>query len=122
MNVVSRQLASYLTAMLLVLAALLGPWMLVSMSMDQGHMGCPFMQGQATLCPMAVFDHLEHWQSAFATTLVEIISFAVVATFTGLWRIPLSQNAWLPPPTRKVSRPTLLEELFSQGLLHPRAP
>ncbi len=84
-------------------------------------MGCPFMQGQMSVCSMTVFDHIEHWQNAFLSVLVQTISFiALVASFGFAWLL-LTKQEWSPPRLFNLHRPTLFQELFSRGILHSKA-
>lgn len=97
----------------------LGPLSILSMS-ENHEIGCPFMQGQMSICAMSVFDHIEHWQSAFTTTLVDSLPYiAVVAAIGFAWLLP-RRNEWSPPPPTYAARPTLFQELFAQGLLNSK--
>ena len=108
-----------LTAAVFVMVVL-GPFTLLSMS-ENHESGCPFMQGQMSICAMSVFDHIEHWQSAFTTTLVDSLPYlAVIATIGFAYLLP-RRNEWSPPPPTYASRPTLFQELFAQGLLNSKA-
>lgn len=70
---------------------------------------------------MTVFDHIAHWQSAFASTLIEILTFGVVLSAFVYWGLLPRKREWSPPVFYSLSRPTLLQELFSQGLLNSKA-
>lgn len=121
MGVFNRQIASYLAAILIFFMAVIAPWMLISMSSGQGHTGCPFMQGQMSVCSMTVFDHIEHWQSAFTSILVQILSFAALVAVLGFSWLLFNRAVWSPPHFSYSSRPTLLQELFARGLLNSKA-
>jgi hypothetical protein len=83
--------------------------------------GCPLEMG----CSIIAIDHLDHWQATFAATLADVV---VLLALTGIlvgvrrgvddllvvmrWR--QREHAPLPPP--------VLQELFSQGILHRKVP
>lgn len=98
----------------------LGPFTLLSMS-ENHDVGCPFMQGQMSICAMSVFDHIEHWQSAFTTTLVDSFPYIAVVAAIGFAYLLPRRNEWSPPPPSYTARPTLFQELFAQGLLNSKA-
>lgn len=95
----------------------------MSMPMDHDGGGCPFMQGGTSLCPMSVFDHIASWQSTFTIVLIEILIFAIpVLVLVWAWLvIPKPER---PPGYRRRSYPAtpFLQELFSSGILNPKAP
>lgn len=106
-----------------VLAALFGIYGMVSLSHVE-HGGCPSSHGQHSLCTTPL-EHLGHWQSVFTAVCAEIlILLAFVAIFStsasavvdapGLARLKYHSSRPLRPP--------LLQELFSQGILHRKEP
>jgi hypothetical protein len=87
--------------------------------------GCPFAVGGTSLCAQP-FAHIEHWQSNTLTILTEIfilVSLLFVAWLFGNYP-PLDalERQRYRMPLRSPPRPTLLQELFSQGILNRRAP
>jgi len=105
--------------------------MSVGMDMSGGMTDCPFMSHEEVICPMNLADHMGAWKSVFLSvtpTLTLLLAVAGIAAFVTsiapnlLQRIqyPLpSQNRWLQIRTYTFSyRP--LQELFSNGILHPK--
>lgn len=96
-------------------------------SMDHMHTGghpCPFMLGQNSICPMDTLHHVAVWESFSHATF----SFFNVLLFI---LIPLSffyLILSLPPEDVALKRrqkplhTSLYPELFSRGLLNPKAP
>jgi hypothetical protein len=104
-------------------AALFGIYGMISFS-QSGHGSCPFSPDQHPLC-VTPLEHLDHWQAVFTAVFVEtIVLFALVALFfthTALTADTLRSTPW--SYREKVPlRPTLLQELFSQGILHRKEP
>lgn len=117
---IGKGLVSIGLAFAFFVMVVLGPLTILSMS-DGHETGCPFMQGQMSICAMSVFDHIAHWQSTFTTILVDSFLYvAVVAAFGFAWLFP-RRKEWSPPPPVYTVRPTLLQELFAQGLLNSKA-
>ena len=108
-----------LTAAIFVMVVL-GPLSILTMS-ENHEVGCPFMQGQMSICAMSVFDHIEHWQSAFTTTLVDSLPYIAVVAAIGFAYLLPRRNEWSPPSPTYTARPTLFQELFAQGLLNSKA-
>ena len=86
-------------------------------------MHCPFSAGQVAACSTGILEHVTHWQSAFASTLVGLFAFVALALFV----VRHLSFALEPEPgsTRirirlRALRPTLLQELFAQGILNPK--
>lgn len=102
------------------------------MDMTGGMSDCPFMSHEEVLCPMNVADHIGAWKSAFlaiAPTIVLLLTAAaavavVVSIAPHLLRrrfkpIPVLGESYLRECTYSfVYRP--LQELFSNGILHPK--
>jgi hypothetical protein len=111
------------SALVLILAVPLLMLAFMAMPMDHSMGGCPFMQGETSICPMSVLDHLSSWQSTFTTLVVEIPTFVVpVLALAWFWLvIPKPER---PPGYRRrfYPAPPLLQELFSSGILNPKAP
>ncbi len=112
-----RKLLPYLLLLGFVSVALFGVTLTAPM---QHEMSCPFAAGCVTMT-----EHLSHWQSAFAAVLAELLILASVVCVV-FSRVALSIDtrdytryrlARLVPV-----RPPLLQELFSQGILHRKEP
>lgn len=106
---------------IIVIVVVLGmPFMLANPMHHE--MGCPFMSGQTAMCTASVLEHMRHWQTAFATILAELLliaTFALVAMYQ--WPIaglPERSFARMRTRIRIPERPTLLQELFSNGILN----
>ncbi len=105
-------------------AAVFGLYM--PMASHAGHEApCPFAPGGTALCA-APFAHLEHWQSAFVAVFVEVfVLFVLAVVFFS--RYDLFDPDVRRYPTYRIlnripMRPSLFQELFSQGILNRKAP
>ncbi|MBI2611064.1 hypothetical protein HYW60_03990 [Candidatus Kaiserbacteria bacterium] len=109
---------------LFVLVALFGAFAL--MGPMHTEMGCPFMLGQTALCASSILEHLNHWQIAFSSILAELLVLAALAlAFSRVWdlhSLPERSFERIRLRRRTPERPTLMQELFSGGILHRRAP
>lgn len=110
---------------IIVIVAVLGMPLFLASPMHH-EMGCPFMSGQAAICATNILGHIQHWQTAFATILAEIFAIAALA-FIALyqWRmivLPERSFARIRIRSRTPARPTLLQELFSGGILNRKEP
>jgi len=117
-----RTLASIVLVAFVVLAGF-GLYM-PTMSHEGHEMGCPFAPGGTAICA-APLAHLEHWQSAFATILAEVLVLAAALIFLGSpFPVPKidPQYERYRLRARILVRPSLLQELFSGGILNPKAP
>lgn len=98
---------------------------LSSAAPDHHGAGCPLMVGQATLCVGSPLAHLDHWQDVFVAVIVNTFAlFAlVILTIVVLpFRLPDKRRARVDSRPPEPDRPPLFQELFSQGILHPKAP
>jgi hypothetical protein len=105
--------------------------MSMGMDMSEGMSDCPFMSHEEVICPMNLADHIGAWKSVFlsvAPTLTLLLAVAGIAVFVvsvapNLLRMtqyasPLLHR-YLRTRTYTFSyRP--LQELFSNGILHPK--
>lgn len=95
-----------------------------TMNHDGHEMGCPFAPGGTAICA-APLAHLEHWQSAFVTILAETLVLAAALIFLGApFPIPKidPQYERYRLRARIPVRPPMFQELFSRGILNPKAP
>ena len=109
-----------LLVIVLVVAVLGMPLLLASPTHHE--IGCPFLSGQAALCASNVLEHVRHWQTAFAAIFAEMLSIAALTLLVALqWgggALPERSFARIRMRARVPARPTLLQELFSQGILN----
>lgn len=87
--------------------------------------GCPLMPGVEVICNSSLLGHLEHWKSAFAATLVNfftLLAVAAVVIAAVPFRLPDKKYERFRTRVCDPDRPPLFQELFSQGILHPKAP
>lgn len=104
--------------------------MFSGMDMAGGMSGCPFMSHGEVLCPMNVADHIGAWQSVFQAitpTIVLLLAVVVVATITSVApHLLLPRYKPIPIIQRRLRERTYafshrpLQELFSNGILHPK--
>jgi len=101
------------------------------MDMSGGMSDCPFMSHGEVLCPMNVADHIGAWQSVFqavAPTIVLLLAVALaVATVASVApHLLLPRYKPIPIIRRRLRERTYtfsyrpLQELFSNGILHPK--
>lgn len=90
--------------------------------------GCPFMPGEYAICQMDVFDHIAAWHSAFTGILPTILLIALAITLvfaywlTSCDRPPDLRYAISRRETHAHDTPPPYQELFSNGILHPKSP
>lgn len=104
----------------------------VQMSHGEHQAGCTITLGEHVICAMNPFEYLSVWQSIFSVPLTLIASFLLLLIALGLALFARIKMVILDPPeitdSQEVSRrftfyiPDLYTELFSQGILHPKAP
>lgn len=103
----------------------------VGVDMEGGMGDCPFMEVGEVICPMDFAGHIEAWKAAFASVVPTIFTLILIAGAAIAFTLPipfLFKNKRKPIPirlhilrTRTYSyayRP--LQELFSNGILHPK--
>ena len=106
----------------LIIAAVFGVYLTFG-PMHHGA-GCPLVPFETALCGNSALAHLKHWQSAFAavlagTLLLVVVVLALAALLPELFRVPELHAAMLPIGRRREPpRPTLMQELLSDGIIH----
>jgi len=105
--------------------------MSMGMDMSGGMDDCPFMAHEEVICPMNLMDHIGVWKSVFASvapTFTLLLAVAGVAVFVAsiapnlLRRVQYASPPvcrWLQTRIYNFSYRTL-QELFSNGILHPK--
>lgn len=106
--------------------------MFTDMNMSGGMSSdCPFMSHEEVICSMSAFDHLSAWKSAFivtlpSLTLLLLVAIAFVTIVSVAPNLLHRQRYRNGPVTRSVHERTYtfsyrpLQELFSNGILHPK--
>jgi len=97
---------------------------MAEMNMPMEH--CPFAQGEHTLCQMNPFEHLKVWEQ-FTIKLLPVIK---ILSLVWLVSVLLSFSYHSPPISRlllylkreRLRNYSLYQQLFSQGILNPKAP
>src|SRR3989344_4117228 len=96
--------------------------------LPMGSMGmsahCPYATGGTALCGLQLL-HLEHWLSAFAVVLVEIVLLsAFLLAVIRLLDVGLREKQFerYRPKSRIPTRPSLMQELYSRGILNRKEP
>jgi len=101
------------------------------MDMQSGTSDCPFMSHEETICPMSIMDHIGAWKDMFLSVVPSLILLLALAGVSVLVAsVPpnlLRRVQYLPPPiyiSRLRQSYTFpyrpLQELFSNGILHPK--
>lgn len=93
------------------------------------HHVCPLMGN--TLACVSIFEHISHWQSSFVAVLTEMLPLVVLLSIacTCLWLLHhhiwelkrVFSAPWVPPDLLRSLLPRhVLQEAFSNGLIHPK--
>ncbi len=116
---------AFLTIIFLLIA---GFGFVMPMTTDGHHheSGCPFMPGEQSVCMMTPLDHISAWQSTFTTLVPGAFSLILLT----LCLVVIASQFFRPPDTgRSPARlqkinipPSLYQQLFSKGILNPKAP
>lgn len=88
--------------------------------MHDGYATC-LAPGSTALCATPL-SHREHWQSTFSVVLLGLLAYALLL-FVTTTRTPIFSEkgqAYARVRKRVPDRPLLLQELFSNGILHPK--
>lgn len=121
----------------LILTFLLGTmfvslfYMSTGMDRDGGMSDCPFMSHNEVICPMDLADHFAAWKAVF---LAVVPTFVLLLIGAGILALAISRAPYLITPKYKPIQtpPSLLrertygfsyrplQELFSNGILHPK--
>jgi hypothetical protein len=100
---------------------------IMAMSGHHHEPGCPFMPGEQVICQMDVFDHISAWQSTFASILPTIVPLILLVGIVSVfWKydsppdrlVRISLARW----REQSARVSIIQELFSNGILNPKAP
>lgn len=105
--------------------------MSTGMNMSGGMSDCPFMSHEEVVCSMNLTDHIGAWKSAFVSIIPTFtLLLLVVVTLVAIVSIApnlLKKIQCISPPSHRwihkwsytfSHRP--LQELFSNGILHPK--
>ncbi len=101
------------------------------MDITVGMSECPYMAHEQVLCPMNLADHIDAWKSIFLST-ISVLTLLIGAAGMTVLIISVAPNLlgrnfyvlqclcrWLKSKIYTFSyRP--LQELFSNGILHPK--
>ena len=103
----------------------------IGMDMSDGMTDCPFMSHQEVVCQMNLADHIGAWKSVFLSAvpaLTLLLAVAGIAIFVASVAPNLfGKMQYISPPLCRwletktytfIYRP--LQELFSNGILHPK--
>ncbi|RJQ33761.1 hypothetical protein C4568_03870 [Candidatus Parcubacteria bacterium] len=121
-HAIMRRIAAIALIVLFILFAVFGLYMPTA---AHHHAMCPFAAGIVLLCstPLA---HLSHWKAVFVMVLTEVLLLAalIILVFSsGIVHLPLDDKYKRYRLLRRIPvRPTLWQELFSQGILNRKEP
>ncbi len=82
---------------------------------------CPFMVGEHSLCTMDFTEHITTWNTLTTITLVELL-ILVPLVFVFFFQYLRPPNLARSKLFEKPHRESFITALFSQGILHPKAP
>ncbi len=110
-----------------VIALLLSSGVIVAATMQHeaqmAMTGCPFMPGEKTICLMDVFDHMAIAQQIAAVVVPLMLMYLIVWEVWKTAALIVPQQHARPPSRRQSpSVAPLFEQLFADGILHPKAP
>jgi hypothetical protein len=94
------------------------------LSQPDHHVGCPLHAASAAICERSTIEHFSMWQSMFvsvvhALTLLSGIAVFVFALFDASFA---EERVRIRLCARDRIRPTLMQELFSRGILNRKEP
>lgn len=88
--------------------------------------GCPFMPGEQAVCDMTALEHIIAWQKGFTVTVPMLFVYllAIIVLFVWKYKNPLEcfVRRMLPQRLGEYIPVPLYQELFSRGILNPKAP
>lgn len=102
----------------------------MDMEMQSGMADCPFMEHGEVICSMDFVSHIGAWKAAFTSVLPTIVTLVLVAGAVALFTsspfllptrgkpIPIQFSVLRTRTYSYTYRP--LQELFSNGILHPK--
>lgn len=103
----------------------------MNMSMEGGMPDCPFMSHEEVVCPMNFIDHISAWKDVFLAVSPTLTLLMGMVVMVGLiisiapnllvrkqFKLLILQRQILESTYSFVQRP--LQELFSNGVLHPK--
>ncbi len=105
--------------------------MSMGMDMSGGMTDCPFMSHEETICPMNIMDHIGAWKEAFLAVAPSfLILFAIAGAVVLVASVaPNLLRVIQYSPSQILTRfreliyafsYKYLQELFSNGILHPK--
>ena len=109
------------TVVIFVFVALFGLSLLLSHSGH--HAGCPLMAAEEVMCESTIFEHVSIWQALFVS-IVNTLLTLILTVFVS-WKIETPKLEFEHVRLRCISRaprPTLLQELYAQGILNRKEP
>lgn len=107
-------------------------YMSAGMKMTSGTPDCPFMTHGETLCAMSIVDHISAWQSTFLAVIPAFLLLILAATGAVTLYTKRTLRLFIKLSNRILLRfkysinrvhtfpPRSLQELFSNGILHPK--
>lgn len=90
------------------------------LSNTEHHAGCPLQGAGAVMCESTILEHFSMWQAMFASFLSLFVFVCAVCLAFG---VPAPTLARVQHFRRRIpDRPTLMQELFSRGILNRKEP
>jgi hypothetical protein len=115
-----------IATLLLTTFLLIGSVGVMAMTSHHHEPGCPFMPGEMAICMMDALDHITAWQKSFTITLPTLVTFLLLVSLIWAWKFegPPRQLVRYMMERRStfIEKPSLYQELFSSGILNPKAP
>lgn len=95
----------------------------VLLSHPEHHIGCPLMGAQTVMCESTVIEHFSIWQMMFASVVdIIVLVLSITIFFLILDAVFAQERIRIRTGARETRRPTLMQELFSCGILNRKEP
>jgi|GEM_PF-4829673 hypothetical protein len=96
-------------------------------TMHESAHACPFADASHTVCEATMADHTRMWQKYLSLTLISLSSFVVLGVLLFVYQKQGASHAQIvlfhyARKRKRAPISPLYVQLFSAGILHPKAP
>lgn len=121
---------SILAICILIAFATFGGFGMLAIGGMGGHheeVGCPFMPGEQAICDMNALDHISAWQNTFTVTVPSLFIYTfLLGLVLFVWKYYNPPDLFVRRLSSRLSEYyisiSFYQELFSSGILNPKAP
>lgn len=122
-----KPLTQTFSTLILMIFLIVGTFGVMAMSNHHHEPSCLFMSGEQAICSMSALDHITTWQNTLIVTLPILFVYSLLAVIVlFIWKYysppDLFVRRLLSSRTRYPVSIPLYQELFSSGILNPKAP